>query len=127
MDRQVGDLPYAREQREADLLLLLLLLLLLCTESETPWTGRSETCPTLRQDEFPVPFGPAHGPCISKFMEDCWCFGVGFGYERTDADKNVRAPEKRRSIEDRADSRTCKNVAVGGYDFLKPPWTLDRG
>ena len=123
MDRQVGDLPYAREQREADLLLLLLL----CTESETPWTGRSETCPTLRQDEFPVPFGPAHGPCISKFMEDCWCFGVGFGYERTDADKNVRAPEKRRSIEDRADSRTCKNVAVGGYDFLKPPWTLDRG
>ena len=100
MDRQVGDLPYAREQREADLLLLLLLLLLLCTESETPWTGRSETCPTLRQDEFPVPFGPAHGPCISKFMEDCWCFGVGFGYERTDADKNVRAPEKRHSIED---------------------------
>ena len=90
-----------------------------CTESET--------CPTLRQDEFPVPFGPAHGPCISKFMEDCWCFGVGFGYERTDADIFVRAPEKRRSIEDRADSRTCKNVAVGGYDFLKPPWTLDRG
>ena len=32
--------------------LLLLLLLLPCTESETPWTGRSETCPTLRQNEF---------------------------------------------------------------------------
>ena len=53
VDWQVGDLPYTREQRGADLLLLLLLLLLLwpCTESETPWTGRSETCPTLRQDE----------------------------------------------------------------------------
>ncbi len=44
---QVGDLPYTREQRGADLLLLLLLLLLPCTESETPWTGRSETCPSL--------------------------------------------------------------------------------
>ena len=32
--------------------LLLLLLLLPCTESETPWTGRSETCPALRQNEF---------------------------------------------------------------------------
>jgi len=56
VDRQVGDLPYAREQREADLLLLLLLLLLLCTESETPWTGRSETCPTTCQNEVAVLF-----------------------------------------------------------------------
>ena len=60
VDWQVGDLPYTREQRGADLLLLLLLLLLLwpCTESETPWTGRSETCPTPRQNELlpcPIP------------------------------------------------------------------------
>ena len=32
-------------------LLLLLLLLWPFTESETPWTGRSETCPTPRQNE----------------------------------------------------------------------------
>ena len=31
------------EQRGADLLLLLWP----CTESETPWTGRSEICPTV--------------------------------------------------------------------------------
>ena len=56
MDRQVGDLPYVREQRGAYLLLLLLLLLLLwrCTESETPWTGRSETCPTALSREVRV-------------------------------------------------------------------------
>jgi len=41
------------EQRGADLLLLLLLLLCPCTESETPWTGRSETCHTPRQNETP--------------------------------------------------------------------------
>ena len=35
------------EQRGADLLLLLSP----CTESETPWTGRAETCPTPRQNE----------------------------------------------------------------------------
>jgi len=52
VDRQVGDLPHAREQRGADLLLWLLLWP--GTESETPWTGRSETCPTPGQNEFPV-------------------------------------------------------------------------
>ena len=47
------------EQRGADILLLLLLFLLLlfllllwpCTESPTPWNGRSETCPMPRQNE----------------------------------------------------------------------------
>ena len=47
------------EQRGADILLLLLLFLLLlfllllwpCTESTTPWNGRSETCPMPRQNE----------------------------------------------------------------------------
>ena len=28
------------------------------TESETPWTGRSETCPTTRQNELLVPGCP---------------------------------------------------------------------
>ena len=51
--RQVGRLPYTREQRGADLSLSLLLLLSLCTKSETPWTGRAETCPTTCQNEFP--------------------------------------------------------------------------
>ena len=48
------------EQRGADLLLLLLLLLWPCTESETPWTGRSETCPT------PGQFAGAHLRCFQN-------------------------------------------------------------
>ena len=66
MDWQVGDLPYTREQRGADLLLLLLLLLLLwpCTESETPWTGRSETCPTPRQNEVGSPADKSVKPTL---------------------------------------------------------------
>ena len=52
-------MPYTREQRGADPLLLLLLLLSLLlsllplprTKSATPPNSRSETCPTLRQDE----------------------------------------------------------------------------
>ena len=36
------------------------------TESETPWTGRSETCPTPRQNEF-----PGGKPCARMRARSC--------------------------------------------------------
>ncbi len=70
VNRQVGGVPYTREQRGADLLLLLLLLLslslslLLCTKSETPWTGRSESCPTTCQNEVGAPANKLAKPTL---------------------------------------------------------------